>query len=214
MTDTLQYILDKYNLDLEKRRKMPIEIPNTGRVDLAKLFGELGFKVGAEIGVEYGKYSEILLTSNHGLKLFCVDFWDSYPDYHHSINDGHLPDAFTRAKAVLKPHNVTFIKNFSMRAVRQFKDESLDFVYIDANHEMPWVMEDIVHWSDKVRPGGIVAGHDYIEFKNKKYTCHVKQATHLYTHAMKISPWFLLGTKAKIAGQTRDNCRSWFWVKE
>jgi len=212
--DTLDYILTKWNIDLEKQTRMPIEIPNVNRVDLARLFGELGFDVGAEIGVERGLYSETLCVNNQGLKLFCVDFWDWYDDYNHTIGkDGHLPRAYKQAQKRLKPHNVVFVKDFSMRAVRKFENESLDFVYIDANHEMPWVMEDIVYWSEKVRPGGIVAGHDYIQFKNKKYLCHVINATHLYTYAMKIKPWFLMGTKAKIKGQIRDNSRSWFWVK-
>lgn len=213
--DTLAYILTKWNIGYSDLTKMPIEIPNTGRVDLARLFGELGFEIGAEIGVERGIFSETLCVNNQGVKLFCVDYWDWYDDYHHSMaKDGHLPRAYKQAQKRLKPHhNVVLVKDFSMRAVRKFEDGSLDFVYIDANHEMPWVMEDIVYWSDKVRSGGIVAGHDYIRFKNKKYVCHVIQATNLYTHAVGISPWFLLGTRAKEKGQIRDNSRSWFWVK-
>lgn len=212
--ETLAYILDRWQIDPTAYKRMPIEIPNAGRTDLAKLFGELGFKIGAEVGVERGIFSEVLCTHNYGLKLFCIDYWDSYPEYLHPINDGHLAGTYKQAKDRLKPHDATLIKKFSMDAVRDFKNESLDFVYIDANHELPYVMEDIVYWSDKVRPGGIVAGHDWIKFKNKKYTCHVIEATKWYTHAAKISPWFLLGTRAKVPGQVRDNSRSWFWVKE
>lgn len=46
--DTLDYIVKKYNLDINARS--PIEIPNIGRNNLPELFKELRFKVGAEIG--------------------------------------------------------------------------------------------------------------------------------------------------------------------
>lgn len=211
--DTLKFILDKWDIDPDQP-KMPIEIPNVGRNDLAKLFGELGFKVGAEIGVLTGLYSEVLCTNNQGVQLFCVDPWAGYPGYSKvPIRKRTWGSAYIEAKSRLKPYNTTLVRKTSMRALKYFENESLDFVYIDANHELPYVMDDIIWWSEKVRPGGIVAGHDYIKFKGKRHTCHVIEATHWYTYLKGIKPWFLLGTKAKIKGQTRDISRSWFWVK-
>ena len=49
----------------------------------------------------------------------------------------------------------------SDQAVHHFKDESLDFVFIDANHEYEEVKKDIELWYPKVKKGGIFAGHDY-----------------------------------------------------
>lgn len=40
---------------------------------------------------------------------------------------------------------------------------SLDFVYLDARHDYESVVEDLEAWFDKVRPGGILAGHDYLD---------------------------------------------------
>jgi hypothetical protein len=103
---------------------------------------------------------------------------------------------------------------FSMQAVRKFSDNSLDFVYIDGNHALPWVMDDIVYWSEKVRPGGIVAGHDYIRRKaSARPALHVVEAVSWYTKLCKIKPWFILGTKAELPGQIRDKNRTWLWVK-
>ena len=42
------------------------------------------------------------------------------------------------------------------------EDESLDFVYIDANHAYDWVVQDIELWYPKVKKGGILWGHDYL----------------------------------------------------
>ena len=48
-----------------------------------------------------------------------------------------------------------------MDAVKFFDDKSLDFVYIDGNHEYSYVMEDLIFWFEKVKINGIMAGHDF-----------------------------------------------------
>ena len=40
-------------------------------------------------------------------------------------------------------------------------DKSIDFVYIDADHEYESVRKDIAAWHPKIRRGGIISGHDY-----------------------------------------------------
>ena len=40
-------------------------------------------------------------------------------------------------------------------------DNCLDFVFIDASHDYQSVVQDIQAWLPKVKPGGILAGHDY-----------------------------------------------------
>jgi len=49
----------------------------------------------------------------------------------------------------------------SRDAVQLYADESLDFVFIDANHAYAWVLRDLQLWFPKVKPGGYFAGHDY-----------------------------------------------------
>lgn len=71
--NTLDYIIKKYNLRIG--RQYVVAIPNMDRGDLAMLFAELKFNVGAEIGVERGLYSEILCKTNPGLHLYSIDPW-------------------------------------------------------------------------------------------------------------------------------------------
>ena len=40
---------------------------------------------------------------------------------------------------------------------------SLDFVYLDARHDYDSVMSDLAEWHDRLRPGGVIAGHDYVD---------------------------------------------------
>lgn len=56
---------------------------------------------------------------------------------------------------------VTMIVAPGERAAKLFADHSLDFVFIDANHEYDSVVHDLATWAPKVKPGGLFAGHDY-----------------------------------------------------
>ena len=63
----------------------------------------------------------------------------------------------------------------SLEAVEKFEDHSLDFVFIDASHEYEDVKKDIAAWIKKVKPGGVIAGHDYY-INDFDYFPGVKQA--------------------------------------
>ena len=110
--------------------------------------------------------------------------------------------------------NYRIIRKLSMEAVKEFEDGSLDFVYIDGNHTLPYVIRDIIEWARKVRVGGMVTGHDYRESVRLKSNNHVVHAVNCYTRSYRIQPWFLFGRKAKLPGEVRDNSRSWGWVKD
>lgn len=45
-------------------------------------------------------------------------------------------------------------------AAGPFDARSIDFVFVDARHDYASVLADVVAWSPKVRPGGVMAGHD------------------------------------------------------
>jgi hypothetical protein len=51
----------------------------------------------------------------------------------------------------------------SVEAAAQIPPASLDFAYLDGRHDYESVKEDLEAWYDKVRPGGILAGHDYLD---------------------------------------------------
>lgn len=216
MVDTLKFITSKYKIKIG--RQHIIEIPNIGRNQLAQLFAELEFTKGAEIGVEKGIYSEILLKANPDLKLFSIDPWKASAyvagiqgvDYRQK----HFDECYKEAKNRLREYDgCTIVRKTSLDAAERFKDASLDFVYIDGNHDFVNVTNDINVWQKKVRPGGIVAGHDYAFFPGGKRN-HVKHVILAYTKAYGIIPLFIAGAEAVgQRGIIRDRFRSWFWVK-
>ena len=197
--------------------RSPVEIPNIGRDGLAVLFHKLGFRTGAEIGVERGRYSETLCIGNPGLLLYCIDPWlaSVYPPGTPTISQSQeeFNQMYLETKVRLAPYNCDIIRMKSSFAIDSFQPDSLDFVYIDGNHEFIEVANDIVMWSQIVRPGGIIAGHDYAYFPQAK-RIHVKHVVHAYTRAYGINPWFILGAEAcHQPGVIRDPYRSWMWVK-
>lgn len=202
--NTLDYILKKYNLN--SNQKSPIDILNTGRIDLAKLFAELGFTTGAEIGVEAGIYSEILCQANPQLKLYCIDPWKAYHGYREHVTQAKLENLYEETLKRLKPYNCKIVRKFSEEAHLDFPNESLDFVYIDGNHEFLHVAQDLTFWSPKVKKGGIVAGDDYIRPAGKYGQFNdVKDVVPAFAYAKSVKPWFVL--------RDPDRPSSWMWVK-
>lgn len=207
--ETLDYILSKYNLD--PNLPSPIEIPDMGRDNLAGLFAELGFTKGLEMGTERGLYAEVLCKANPKLKLYCVDAWTAYKGYREHVTQALIDEIYADAQKRLSPYNCELIKAFSKDAAKDFVDGSLDFVYLDGNHEYDFVKEDLSLWTKKVRPGGIFAGHDYVLPRNVNFG--VIPAVNEFTKSGNIAPWFLIGSRAKVPGQIRDNSRSYMWVQ-
>lgn len=56
---------------------------------------------------------------------------------------------------------VTFLHGESTRCAQGFADESIDLVFIDADHSEQAVAADLAAWTPKVKRGGVIAGHDY-----------------------------------------------------
>ena len=143
----------------DKNNPNPVTIPVFTRGMLPMLFESFKYKIGAEVGVKVGVFSEqICKRMRNGVHLKCVDSWHPGPD----VEWDEAERRFVIAKHTLKKYDTEIIKKSSLQAADEdIPKWSLDFVYIDAAHDFNNVMQDIIVWSDRVRPGGIVSGHDY-----------------------------------------------------
>ena len=210
-------ILAKFGLTLNGNTPMPVDLPvlphwqpsepgslGDDRVEFAKWLKEWGLTRGAEIGTCGGEFAVALLAA--GLTVTCVDPWLIYPGYIDYKRQKTLDRAYALACERLAPYygQCNIIKKPSLEAVDEIKDGSLDFVFIDANHLLLPLLQDIYAWTPKVKVGGIVSGHDYAPSNRHQ----VVEAVHAYTEANKIRPWFALGPKEN------DYTRSWLWVKQ
>ena len=123
------------------------------------------YKVGVEIGSFKGEFASHILHNWNGT-LYLIDAWrkldgDTYVDASNkAIEDGIWLDAM---KAIAGFEDRAFmLRMLSNQASKLFADDSLDFVYIDANHRYDFVKEDIELWWPKIKSGGMLSGHDYM----------------------------------------------------
>lgn len=178
-----------------RHRNLPWYPRKGTRKHLAALFGELGFKEGAEVGTCYGEFAEVLCQANPSLHLTCVDPWMQY----HGASQQRVEHTLDVACERLKSHNVTILRKPSLEAAPDFKDGALDFVYIDGDHLFDMVIQDIIAWVPKVRKDGIVAMHDY----HSQCGADVMMAINSYTHCHGITPWYV----------TREELPTAFWAQ-
>ena len=198
---TLDYIVNKYNIDLKNRS--PFWINCNRLTDLPQLFKELNFKVGAEIGVLKGQYSEILCQALPDTKIYSIDPWVYYPVYKNFRRAHNYEPLYQEAKQRLSVYpNNEIIRKSSLEAVNDFEDGSLDFVFIDADHRFAPFVDDLAVWTPKVRKGGIMAGHDMGRSHSKDFV-HVRFVIPAWCAAYRIHPWFVLEAPKQ---------RSWMWV--
>jgi hypothetical protein len=149
----------------DKRLEDPLHL--TQRYMFGDLLNRLGLHgEGAEIGVYKGEFSIFVASKVNMRHLYLIDRWRHDDNYVDMLN---LPDEKQEAnfQGVVKLFsafpNVSIIRDESLEAAKKFKDGGLDWVHIDADHSYEACKADIEAWAQKVRVGGIVAGHDYLD---------------------------------------------------
>lgn len=131
---------------------------------------EAGPIFGAEIGVFAGDMSKALLE-REDLTLFMVDSWEgdgaAYSgdsgDWHAALGASAQDAYMRRALSVTKfaGQRGRVLRMRSAEAAAVIGDGVLDFVFIDADHSYDGCMADILAWAPKLKPGGLLSGHDY-----------------------------------------------------
>ncbi|MCR4324167.1 MAG: class I SAM-dependent methyltransferase [Candidatus Curtissbacteria bacterium] len=152
------------------------------------MLAERGAKVGVEIGTDHGKYAQQLLEGIPGLDLLCVDPYLAYTEGEEIHSQEEMEQIYKEALQRVASYDCHIDRNTSMEVVKHIPDNFYDFVFIDGNHSYEYVLEDITEWTKKVKPGGIVAGHDYKEDPTRNYG--VIQAVQEYTEENHIAPLF------------------------
>ena len=112
-------------------------------------------------------------------EVWCVDSWTPYVERNDSSVDGVLNPWEAERKFDLfaaEHHGHVFkVKLASPGAALFFPRQWADCVYIDENHERDAVIAGIIAWGPVVKPGGVLAGHDYGTSHFTGVTAAVKQ---------------------------------------
>jgi len=128
--------------------------------------------VGAEVGVFRGVFAAKLLAALPGIKTYyAIDPWEMYDDHYKTLQRNSCERTVNQNNAYkqflnrVKPwqNKIVVLRKMSMDALIDVPDESLDWVFVDANHSYEYSKADILGWSPKVKPGGLISGHDIID---------------------------------------------------
>ena len=129
--------------------------------NILKSLDVIQYGCGAEIGVLYGDTSLHLLKEFPRLNLYSVDPYLAYDEPDRTQQKMDQFEAEARGKLAPFGSRAIMMKMTSVEAAPAITDDTLDFVFIDAQHTYEAVKEDIATWFPKVRPGGLITGHDY-----------------------------------------------------
>jgi SAM-dependent methyltransferase len=157
----------------------------TSREELLRYFPKGA--VGAEIGVAEGAYSAAILERAAPSELHLIDPWSHLEGGGGLLQAGDVlaaadqtragggqfdppPESsggdmiYERVAARFKGDpRVRLHRQYSYKAAAGMADGSLDFVYLDGNHHYEFVLRDLRDFAAKLKPGGLLFGHDFFE---------------------------------------------------
>lgn len=112
--------------------------------------------VVAEAGVDHGDFSARILAISRPQRLHLIDMWGS-KRYHGGLQQ-HVRDRFAKEIAAGR---VRIDLGLSTDVLKAYPDGLFDWIYIDTDHGYRVTAEELDIARTKVKPGGIIAGHDY-----------------------------------------------------
>lgn len=146
-----------------------MQAPISSRNEFARLLNRMQLKgTAVEVGTHRGDFARTFMNDWEGRLLCCVDPWCKLPGYDYqeaflwSSTDRHTDYLVTKSKLNKFGNRVKLMQQTSEEACKAFNENSIDFVFLDGNHEPPYVEQDIDIWWPKISHGGILAGHDFL----------------------------------------------------
>lgn len=125
---------------------------------------KLDLRYGCELGVWKGRTFLHLLKTCPDLFLIGVDLWapqpdndgpENYLDWPHEENERKV-----RQEAARFGKRAKIYKMWTRDSRHLIQNESLDFVFIDADHSTESVRQDLEWYLPKLKPNGWIIGHD------------------------------------------------------
>jgi hypothetical protein len=142
--------------DIETREELYLEIPKGG--------------VGAELGTCKGLNAINLFFITKPSTMFLVDLWSKktpdgilWPrgDEPSIWYDNHVGLITSMFEEEINNERVVLVKGFSYKFFNDLSDDSLDWVYLDSDHQYDVISRELSLSLKKVKRGGYIMGHDY-----------------------------------------------------
>lgn len=136
--------------------------------------------IAAEVGVWRGYYSVEILKWPVS-KLYLIDGWTPLGlAYKDPLSETDHEENLRLTKQHTRGHKsrVEIVRGMSTEVALNDKTiPPLDFCYIDAAHDYESVLADLEAWSKRVKPDGLLCGHDWTDNSmSQQYGWGVKRA--------------------------------------
>lgn len=127
----------------------------TDRKGLLELLPKEG--ILAELGVDEGSFSEVILSTCNPKKLHLIDLWGS-----ERYNRNKRKSVENKFKQQIENGKIAINVGLSTEVVNEFQDNYFDWIYIDTSHSYETTIKELEAYRLKIKDNGIIAGHDYI----------------------------------------------------
>jgi len=166
------YVMDYRIIELQPKKENKTK-PMKRKDVILNLVNENGWTSGIEIGVLDGNLITHLLKNNDSLEMTGVDCWEDENEIYGAASSEWLKkqdikaNSFSEFGSIVMDNlnsqfgsRVNILHGRSTEMADEIEKHTFDFVFIDAAHDYQSVLDDIQAWAPKVKPGGMVIGHD------------------------------------------------------
>jgi hypothetical protein len=149
--------------------------PLTDRISLLELVNNrFASPVIVEIGIAGGHFTKQIVATVRGLEsLHCIDPWKHFETGYEdacNLSQAEQDERYRQfCKDVEDDYRIIPVRAMSHDAAAITDPDTIDFIYLDANHSFDAVMRDLTCWWPNLKSGGIFAGHDYLKGNGKGY---------------------------------------------
>ncbi len=136
------------------------------RIELLRAIPRGG--VVGEVGVFKGNFSRRILEIIQPERLHLIDPWvhQDLPLWQGRTDENHL-DFLRKVQRRFQPEiysrRAIIHQGFSLDILPLFPDEYFDWVYLDGDHRFETVRAELDLCNRKVKPHGLILGHDFIK---------------------------------------------------
>lgn len=132
----------------------------------------------AEVGVQRGDFAAEILQRCCPRLLLLIDCWQHQPGPRYSRDKSNVSQTehekfyhavCERFRDELAGGRVVVLRGFSCDVLQMLPDHWLDWIYLDADHSVEAVSQDLQFSARKVRDNGLICGHDYVESGDSQF---------------------------------------------
>jgi hypothetical protein len=145
--------------------------------DLFCLYNYYG-AIGVEVGSLHGRSSYQIASTIYRGTLYCIDNWAGWKlkskfteqqnKKHNFPLEGSECNLETFLQNTKDCKNIIPIKGNSPNIVKNWS-QPIDFLFLDGSHYNPNDWNNIEFWLPKIKPYGILSGHDYRPLSTTAY---------------------------------------------